>query len=91
MKRGIRADKRGHTDNLTKQKEEAAAQRNRKGLFDITMKLAGRYLQTDKPVKDKQGKPLTTVQEQLSRWTEHFLELLNRPAPDDPPRHTTCQ
>ena len=40
---------------------------------------------TDKPIKDKQGKILTSTEEQLKRWVEHFSELLNRPGPEDPP------
>ena len=44
------------------------------------------------PVKDKDGKPLTTVEEQLKQWTEHSRELLNHPAPellpDIPPMET---
>ena len=44
------------------------------------------------PVKDKDGKPLSTVEEQLKQWIEHFRELLNRPAPellpDIPPEET---
>nr|KAG5701640.1 hypothetical protein BaRGS_019329 [Batillaria attramentaria] len=39
----------------------------------------------DKPVKDKNGHPLTTTEEQLKRWAEHFRELLNRPIPETPP------
>ena len=46
-----------------------------------TKKLAGKFQQTDMSVKDKDRKPLTAVEEQLKRWTEHFRELLNRPAP----------
>ena len=34
---------------------------------------------------DKNGNPLTTTNEQLKRWAEHFRELLNRPTPDSPP------
>ena len=34
---------------------------------------------------DKNGKPLTTNNEQLRRWAEHFRVLLNRPTPDSPP------
>ena len=59
-KRSIRADRRGHIENLARQAEEAAAQRNVKGLYDITKKV-GRYQQTDKLVKKKQGKLLTTI------------------------------
>ena len=47
------------------------------------------YKQADKPIKDKQGKTLTTTEEQLERWAEHFSELLNRPAPERPSRYTT--
>ena len=55
VKGSIRADKKGHIDNLARAAEEAPAQRNPKGLYDITRKLPGRYQQTDKPVNDKQG------------------------------------
>ena len=51
----------------------------------MTKKLTGKFQQTDKPVMDKNGNPLTTTNEQLKRWAEHFRELLNRPTPDSPP------
>nr|KAG5700908.1 hypothetical protein BaRGS_012315 [Batillaria attramentaria] len=51
----------------------------------VTKRLAGKFQQTDKPVKDKNGQPLTTTEEQLKRWAEHFRELLNRPIPETPP------
>ena len=38
----------------------------------------------DKQAKDKNGKVLTTTEEQLARWAEHFKEL-NRPPPDVTP------
>ena len=83
LKRSMRADMRGHTDNLARQAEEATAQRNIKGLYmyNITGKLAGRYQQTNKPAKGKQRMPQTKVQEHLSRWTEHSPV---QPAPEDP-------
>ena len=51
----------------------------------MTKKLTGKFQLTDKPVKDKNGNPLTTTKEQLKRWAEHFRELLNRPTPYSPP------
>ena len=48
-------------------------------------KLAGKFQQTDKPVKEQNGNPLTTTTEQLKRWAEHFRVLLNHPTPDSPP------
>jgi hypothetical protein len=35
--------------------------------------------------KDNNGKVLTTTEEQLARWAEHFKEVLNRPPPDVTP------
>ena len=51
----------------------------------MTKELTGKFQQTDKTVKDKNGNPLTTTNQQLERWAEHFRELLNRPTPDSPP------
>ena len=84
MKRSIRKDKRDHSDRMAKEAEDAAGKGNLKDLYMITKKLAGTFQQTDKPVKDKDGNPLTT-EEQLKRWAEHFEELLNRAAPETPP------
>nr|KAG5699763.1 hypothetical protein BaRGS_014179 [Batillaria attramentaria] len=85
VKRSTRKDKRDYIDNLASQAEDAARQGNLKDLYQVTKKLAGKFQQTDKPVKDKNGHPLTTTEEQLKRWAEHFRELLNRPIPETPP------
>ena len=81
VKRSIRNDKRDYINHLASQAEEAVSESNFKDLYLTTKKLAGKFQQTDMPVKDKDGKPLTTVEEQLQQWTEHFRELLNRSAP----------
>ena len=48
-------------------------------------KMSGKFQQTDKPVKDRDGDPPTTTEEQLKRWAEQFRELLNCPASETPP------
>nr|KAG5707916.1 hypothetical protein BaRGS_031647 [Batillaria attramentaria] len=85
VKRSTRKDKRDYIENLASQAEVAAQQGNLKDLYQVTKKLVGKFQQTDKPVKDKNGHPLTTTEEQLKRWAEHFRELLNRPIPETPP------
>lgn len=35
-----------------------------------------------KPVKDKDGKVLTKLNEQMEKWNKHFISVLNRPEPD---------
>ena len=85
VKRSIKKDERDYIDDLLRQAETAARQGNLRDLYLLTKKLTGKFQQTDTPVKDKNGSPLTTTKEQLKRWAEHFRELLNRPAPDSPP------
>ncbi|VDP34663.1 unnamed protein product [Schistosoma curassoni] len=50
-----------------------------------TTKLAGKYSKPERPVKNKEGKPTTEIQEHRNRWVQYFEELLNRPTPLDPP------
>ncbi|VDP83734.1 unnamed protein product [Schistosoma mattheei] len=45
-----------------------------------TKKLAGNYRKPERPVKSKEGKIITNIEEQRNRWVENFNELLNRPA-----------
>ena len=79
VKRSIKKDKRDYIDDLARQAETAAGQGNLRDLYLVTKKLAGKFPQTDNPVMDGNGNPLTTTNEQLKRWAEHFRELLNRP------------
>ena len=84
VRQSVRKD-RTYIENLAAQAEEAANMRNMKDLYDTTKKLAGNVRQTSQQIKDKNGKVLTTTEEQLARWAEHFKELLNRPPPDVTP------
>ncbi|VDP28344.1 unnamed protein product [Schistosoma margrebowiei] len=56
-----------------------------KQLHDTTKKLSGKYSKPERPVKDKEGRPITEIQQQRNRCVEYFEELLNRPAPMNPP------
>ncbi|VDO51876.1 unnamed protein product [Schistosoma margrebowiei] len=56
-----------------------------KQLYDTTKKLSGKYSKPERPVKDKEGKPITEIQQQRNRRVDYFDELLNRPAPTNPP------
>ncbi|VDP26031.1 unnamed protein product [Schistosoma margrebowiei] len=53
--------------------------------YDTKKKLAKKYSKIEKPLKDKEGKPITELQGQENGWVEHFKELLNRPTPLNPP------
>ena len=82
VERSIENPKRDYIDDLARQAETVAGQGNLRDLYLVTTKLTGKFQQTDKPVKDKNGSPLTTTNEQLKRWADHFRELLNHPTPD---------
>ena len=81
-KRNIKKDKRDCIDELARQAMTASGQGNPRDLYLVTKKLMGKFQQTVKPVKEKNGNPLTTTKEQLKRRAEHFRELLNRSTPD---------
>ena len=91
VKRSTKKDKRDYIDDLARQAETEAGQGNLRDLYLVTKKLTGKFQQTDKPVMDKNGNPLTTTNEQLKRWAEHFRELLNHPTSDSPTKHPTCR
>lgn len=80
VKKSVRKDKLDYNANMAKQTIEAAGQGN---LSWIWSPRAMQQQQTDKPVKEKNGSPLTTTEEQFERWVEHVGELSNRPTPNN--------
>ncbi|VDP37613.1 unnamed protein product [Schistosoma margrebowiei] len=85
VKRSIKADKKKYVEELATTVEKAAREGNMKQLYDTTKKLSGKYSKPERPVKDKEGNSITEIQQQRNRWVEYFEELLNRPAPMNPP------
>ncbi|VDP53458.1 unnamed protein product [Schistosoma margrebowiei] len=72
VKRGIRADKQKEVEELATTAEKAAREGNMKQLYDTTKKLAGKYSKPERPVKDKENKPITEIQQQRNIWVEYF-------------------
>ena len=50
-------------------------------LFKIVKELTGVNSNNKVPIKDKQGKVLSSEEEQNHRWIEHFRVVLNQPDP----------
>jgi len=78
VKRSIRKVKRNWINKQAKQAEEADRKGDRKELYYITRKLSQRKFRMNRPVKTKSGTFLTTQEEQLKRWEEHFSEIFNK-------------
>ncbi|VDP83303.1 unnamed protein product, partial [Schistosoma mattheei] len=85
VKKSIRADRKEYVEELATTAEKAAREGNMRQLYDTTKKLAGKYSKPERPVKDKESKPITEIQQQRNRWVDYFEELLNRLAPMNPP------
>lgn len=68
VKKSVKKDKRDFIESLAKEAEDAAGQGNLKDLYLTTKKLANKFQQSEKPVRDKNGKQLATTEEHLSRW-----------------------
>ncbi|VDP09402.1 unnamed protein product [Schistosoma margrebowiei] len=67
VKWSIRADKKKYVEELATTAEKAAREGNMKQLHDTTKKLSGKYSKPERPVKDKEGKPITEIQQQRNR------------------------
>ncbi|VDO54249.1 unnamed protein product [Schistosoma margrebowiei] len=85
VKNSIIADKKKYVEELVMTAEKAAREGNMRQLYDTTKKLAGNYSKPERPVKDKECRPVSQIREQKNRWIEYFEELLNRPAPLNSP------
>nr|KAG5692145.1 hypothetical protein BaRGS_020693 [Batillaria attramentaria] len=85
VKRSIKADKKNYMEMLAIEAEEAAYNGNMRDLYATIKKLSGKFSKPERPVKDKEGKPIPDEEGQRKRWIEHFEELLNRPVPQNPP------
>ena len=83
VRRAIKQDKKTYIDNMAKEAEEAARKNNMRDLYGITRKLSQGSYRINKPIKNKDGKVLTTEEDQMKRWVEYFSEILNRPAPEE--------
>ena len=85
VKTSARADKRRYLEDLAGEAEEAASFGDSQTLYGTIRRLAGNFGKPDVPVKDKEGNTIPGERRQLERWREHFEDLLNRPAPANPP------
>lgn len=84
VKKNIRADKRNYLETLAAKAEEAAHHGNMMELYATIKKLSGKFSQPERPVRGKDGNIIPDVEDQKSRWVEHFEKSLNRPCPQNP-------
>jgi len=75
VKRYARRDKRAWADKLAHKAQLAAEANILRELYQITKRLSGKPNTSQQAgVRDSTGRMLTTPQNQLTRWQEHFKE-----------------
>ena len=62
---------------MVEKAQNATGSGNMKDLYDISKKVLNETVRKSLTVKAKDGMILSTVEEQLERWREHFSEVFN--------------
>ncbi|XP_060080646.1 uncharacterized protein LOC132560005 [Ylistrum balloti] len=84
VKRSLKADKKKWIDNIASDSEEAERSPHMETLYSLTKTLCNERPRSSTALLDKNGNLISSKAEVLSRWTEHFQEILNREEPQDP-------
>ena len=84
VKSSLRFDKRKWIDNIAKEAEEAASSQQMRTLYRLTKTLCNEKARKTFAVLDKNGNSLSSKEEIMARWTEHFEEVLDRGEPPNP-------
>jgi len=72
-----RRDYRVYVDSIANEAQIAANQRNTKGMFNSIRRLMSNVRPTTAPIRDKEGKIITSIEGQIQRRKEYFEEILN--------------
>ncbi len=80
----IRSDKRNWNDNIAKEAEAAANNRQMGTLYKLTKLLCNKPPRQSVAFEDQDGKLISGKEETLKRWSEHFKEVLNRDESNEP-------
>ncbi|XP_043064099.1 uncharacterized protein LOC122320089 [Drosophila ficusphila] len=81
VKRADRNDKRALLDRLADNAKRAANENNMRSLYQTIDQISGGYRRKNQPVKDAIGILLTSDDDQIHRWRQHFMEISNSDMP----------
>ena len=76
VKKTARKNTRNWMEGMAQREEEAAATNNIRELYKISDLLINQKHNNGKPLYNKEGKVLTTTEEQLKRWQEYYKGTL---------------
>ena len=72
-----RRNYRVYVDSIANGAQMVANQGNIKGMFNSIRRLMNNVRPNTAPIRDKEGKTLTSIKGQIQRWKEYFVEILN--------------
>ena len=81
MKKSCRRDKRHWIESKSAEAQEAANRNHTNSMYRIVRELTNPRSISSIPINSKDGRTLTTEEEQSNRWMEHFEGVLNQPDP----------
>jgi len=64
-------------DSIANEAQIVANQGNIKGMFNSIRQLMNNARPNTAPIRDKEGKTITSIEGQIQRWKEYFEEILN--------------
>jgi len=76
IKRSVRRDHRAYADGIANEAQVAANQGNIKGMFNAMRRLTNNVWPTTVPIRDKEGKSITSIEGQIHRWKEYLEKIL---------------
>jgi len=79
VKKNCRKDKQVYLENKANEAEAAALVGDSKTLYHTVKDLSGVDGKSGMPIKDDNGKTLSTHEEQVKQWRHHFEAVLNCP------------
>lgn len=77
IRKSARKDYRNWVEELATQAQNAIEVGNVRSTYQIARKITHRKINVNRPIQSTDGTLLTTDEQQLLRWTEHFNNVLN--------------
>jgi len=77
IKKSVRRNHRAYAVRIANEAQVAADQGNIKGMFNAMGRLTNSIRPAVVPIRDKEGKSITSIEGQIHRWKDYLEEILN--------------
>ena len=77
VNKSVRKDYRAYVNYTANEAQVAANQGNIRDMFSSIRRLKNNVRPATVPIRDKEGKTITSIEGQIRRWKEYLKEMLN--------------